>query len=287
MLIKKYLIFFAIILVLIILVSIISNPNVDRGVILWFDDGLNNTFDVAYPMMKEQDYVGIVSVITDCVGGVFEDEEYTDKPCMDLNELRILQQEGWEIVSHSKTHPYLNETSRVQAKDEIIGSKRWIDDNLGVSTNVFVYPYSLIAHQDIVQENYDFERTKDRDLWDGKNNQIPIVYIKDGETWRVDYWLKKVKEDGGYAVFLLHSIVDSPEIPKENTPEEFQGLLSNISTYNLPVVTFSEVSEKTSKHPKKLEFNPIDKIMDLIEFLTKFLNQVFEKLLDLIETLKL
>ena len=241
--IKQYLIFFVIILVLFILILIPSNSNVDRGVILWFDDGLKNTFDIAYPMMKEQGYAGIVSVITDYVGGVFEDEEYRDTPCMDLDELRILQQEGWEIVSHSKTHPYLNETSRDQAEDEIIGSKRWINDNLGVSTNVFAYPYSAFFHQDIVQENYEFVRTTDRDLWDGKNNSIPILYIKDGETWKVDYWLKKVKEDGGYAVFLLHSIVDSPEVLKENTPEEFQGLLSNISAYNLPVVTLSEVKK--------------------------------------------
>jgi len=286
-LIKKYLIFFAIILVLITLVSIISNPDVDRGVILWFDDGLKNTFDVAYPMMREQGYVGMVSVITDCVGGVFEDEEYRDKPCMNLEELKTLKQEGWEIVSHSKTHPYLNETSRDQAEDEIIGSKRWINDNLGISTKVFVYPYSVFAHQDIVRENYEFARVTDRDLWDGKNNSIPIVYIKDGGTWKADYWLKKVKEEGGYAVFLLHSIVDSPEGSWENTPEEFQGLLSNISTYNLPVVTLSEVSEKSSKQPKKLESFPIDMLMDFIEFIRKFSEQILQKLADLLEVLQL
>jgi len=233
--------FFIIIPVLFILISVHLSSNVERGVILWFDDGLKNTFDVAYPMMKEYGYVGIVSVITDRVDGVFEDGEWRDKPCMDLTELRTLQDDEWEIVSHTRTHPYLNEISQDRAEDEIIGSKNWIEENLGISPEAFVYPYDIIAQEDMVQENYGFERTYHVGLWDGREDSIPVVFIKEGETWKVDHWLENIKEDGGFAVFVLHSIVDSPEGPWENTPEEFQGLLSNISAYNLPVVTLSEV----------------------------------------------
>lgn len=282
--IKQYLISLVIILILFILILILPSSNVDSGVILWFDDGLKNTFDVAHPMMKEYGYVGIVSVITDRVGDVFEDGEWRGKPCMDLTELRMLREDGWEIASHTRTHPYLNEISQDQAEDEIIGSKHWIEENLGVSPAAFIYPYDVIAHEDIVQENYRFERTYQRGLWDGHNN-IPVVFIKEGETWKVDYWLKKIKEDGGFAVFVLHSIVDSPEGLWENTPEEFQGLLSNISTYNLPIVTLSEVSDKNSKNLNKSEILPMD-IMDIIETIIEFLKNIFQKLIDFISQLQ-
>ena len=241
--IKQYLIFFVVILVLFILISIFSVQNLDRGVIIWFDDGLKNTFDVAHPMMKEYGHVGMVSVITDCVGFVFEDGIWRDKPCMNLTELRTLQEDGWEIASHTITHPYMNEISQDQVEDEIIESKNWIEENLGVSPEAFVYPYGIVAHDDIVQENYRFERASDTDIWDGRETRIPVVYIKEGETWKADYWLKKTKEERGFAVFLIHSLVDSPEGRWENTPEEFQDLLLNISAYNLRVVTLSEVKK--------------------------------------------
>jgi len=262
-----------------------SSQNLDRGVILWFDDGLKNTFDVAYPKMKEYGYIGMVSVITDRVGGVFDDGKWRDKPCMSLSELKKLQEDGWEIVSHSRTHSYLNEIPQDQAENEIIGSKKWIEQNLGILPKAFVYPYDVVVHEDIVQENYEFQRTYQVGIWNGHDNNITVVFIKQGETWKVDYCLKKIKEDGGFAVFVLHSIVDSPEGPWENTPGEFQSLLSNISTYNLPVVTLSEVSGNSSKHLTKSEIIPMD-LMDIINRLKGYLEQIFQKLLDFISGLQ-
>jgi len=241
--IKKYLIFLVLILFLFILIFTRSNRTVGRGVILWFDDGLKNSFDVAHPMMKEYNYVGVVSVIIDCVDGMFEDGKWRDKPCMNLTELRTLQGEGWEITSHTRTHPYMNNISLNQAENEIVGSKNWIKDNLGFLPEAFVYPYGIIAYDDLVQKNYRFERTTDTNIWNGHETRIPVVFIKEDENWKADYWLKKIKEDGGFAVFLIHSIVDSPEGSWENTPEEFQSLLSNITAYNLRVVTLSEVAK--------------------------------------------
>lgn len=118
-----------------------------KNPLIWFDDGYRSVFRIARPIMEECGLKGIVSVITGKVGKVHRFVA-TDYPLMTVEELRILVREGWEIASHSVTHPQPNpdgyhfgHLTLRQTGYELTESKRWIMDNLGVTPTRFALPF--------------------------------------------------------------------------------------------------------------------------------------------------
>lgn len=109
-----------------------GKPLPDKPVIISFDDGWKNTYDVAFPILKKYNMTGTVFVIASSTGhGSY----------MDLNQLKELQGEGWEIGSHTLWHPYLKKVTLAKAKKEIEDSKKKLEENLGTPVTVFAYPF--------------------------------------------------------------------------------------------------------------------------------------------------
>jgi peptidoglycan/xylan/chitin deacetylase (PgdA/CDA1 family) len=48
---------------------------------------------------------------------------------------------GMVIGGHSRTHPALSGVGNGRLKDEVAGSKAWLEDRLGVAIDSFAYPY--------------------------------------------------------------------------------------------------------------------------------------------------
>ncbi|GAH15635.1 unnamed protein product, partial [marine sediment metagenome] len=58
--------------------------------IVWFDDGLRSTFDIAYPVMRMHKLTGIVALITSMVGGTYCPRKLPPRPCMTVKQLKTL-----------------------------------------------------------------------------------------------------------------------------------------------------------------------------------------------------
>jgi peptidoglycan/xylan/chitin deacetylase (PgdA/CDA1 family) len=103
----------------------------EKRVVLTFDDGYQDLVDNALPAMKEFGFRGVVFVIADNIG----------KPgYVTWGELKQLKELGWEIGSHSLTHPDLErELEAVQMK-QIYDSKKILEEKLGVKVDYFCYP---------------------------------------------------------------------------------------------------------------------------------------------------
>ncbi len=243
----------------------------DRGVILWFDDGLQNTYEVAKPILERYRYVGVISTITWMVRNykseryIWNDDQLRDKPILILPELLTMQNEGWEIVSHSQSHPNLDALQKYYAKWEIKGSKEWIESNLGPMKNpCFVYPYSGVYWESIVDEHYAYQRhgeegQEPKMIWNPNDEyygtHIPIVGIHlSKET--IDYWLNETNQKGGIAIFVIHGIYENPEPESlENTPENLEYLLTKIEELELPILTLTQaidLYQVESKTPRTL-----------------------------------
>ena len=59
--------------------------------------------------------------------------------------MRELRAAGWEIGAHTRTHPDLRRVPQAVATDEIIGSKKDIEERLGESVATFAYPYGGVS----------------------------------------------------------------------------------------------------------------------------------------------
>ncbi len=80
------------------------------------------------------------------VGGPYERE----LTCMSWDDLRGLAAEGWEIASHTRTHPLLTETDDIELESELSASREECSHEIGAPCEWLAYPYG--AHDERVRQ---------------------------------------------------------------------------------------------------------------------------------------
>lgn len=78
---------------------------------------------------------GTVFVISDLIG-----KKYNGHPMMTERMLASLSSKGWEIGSHTRTHPNLTELSDLEVSAELIDSKRRLEDVVSTKILGMAYP---------------------------------------------------------------------------------------------------------------------------------------------------
>jgi peptidoglycan/xylan/chitin deacetylase (PgdA/CDA1 family) len=59
---------------------------------------------------------------------------------MDKSQVREWLAAGHQIGSHTVSHPNLTRLHAMEAREEIQASRKWLEDNFGVSVSHFSYP---------------------------------------------------------------------------------------------------------------------------------------------------
>lgn len=102
-----------------------------RAVALTFDDGYADNADVALPLLARYGFPATFYIVTGFVGR----EGY-----MNWADLERLRDGGMEIGAHTMSHADLAALSLDEARVEIEGSKRLLEERLGVEVVSFSYP---------------------------------------------------------------------------------------------------------------------------------------------------
>jgi peptidoglycan/xylan/chitin deacetylase (PgdA/CDA1 family) len=108
----------------------------ERKVSLFFDDGWENQYDVAFPILKELGFKASFSIITDFIGS----DRGTSSSRMNVSEIKELQAYGMDIACHTKTHPHMINLTQDQLQAEIMFSKNVLTQ-MGFNVKTFVYPF--------------------------------------------------------------------------------------------------------------------------------------------------
>ena len=103
-----------------------------RPVVITFDDGWRSVYDEAFPIMQELRMTGVVYLVSSGI--------YSDPTMMHVAELEELAAAGWEIGSHTRTHPDLTQCAESLA-DEIRGSRTDLEMALGLPVRTLAYPF--------------------------------------------------------------------------------------------------------------------------------------------------
>lgn len=103
----------------------------DKRVVLTFDDGYKDVVDNALPALKEFGFRGVVFIIVDRVG---------QPGYLGWGDLERLNQEGWEIGSHTLNHPELAREPEPIQRKQIFESKKILEDGLDIKIEYFCYP---------------------------------------------------------------------------------------------------------------------------------------------------
>lgn len=118
--------------------------------ILTFDDSTVSHYEKAYPIMQEFGFTGFASLPTyyhendaplDMMSGVDE----TDQDPMTTEQMRELQNRGWEFGSEMKTHSFTADLPAEEVHEEVMDSKQWLVEN-GFATDVPVITYPYGSH---------------------------------------------------------------------------------------------------------------------------------------------
>ncbi len=116
----------------------------EKNLVLTFDDGYKNNFEVAYPILERYGFTATIFTATSFIGGRCswtKHKTIPELPMMRWKEIEHLHHNCFDIQPHSSTHPYLTELTDDKACQEIIASKQKLERRLGKLCDVFCYPY--------------------------------------------------------------------------------------------------------------------------------------------------
>ena len=113
-----------------------------RAVVVTFDDGFRSVL-LAKPILDELGFPATVFAVTGFVDsheplrwpGLEQSEE-----SLDWSELELLREAGWEVGSHTATHPLLPDLDDAELERELADSRATIQKRLG-SCETLAYPY--------------------------------------------------------------------------------------------------------------------------------------------------
>jgi peptidoglycan/xylan/chitin deacetylase (PgdA/CDA1 family) len=127
---------------------------------LTFDDGFQNFYTEAFPVLEEFGFKATVFIVTDFCD---KTNDWAGNPphippgrLLSWREIKELSECGIEIGTHTRTHPDLTRISIAEAEREIIESKAVIEDLLGAQVTTFAYPYGKFNTlvKQIVEKNF-------------------------------------------------------------------------------------------------------------------------------------
>jgi len=115
-----------------------------RAVAITFDDGYADNLELAAPILREQRFGATCFVVSGCVGTFNTwdaDALRVRKPLMSVDQLRAWQAQGFELGSHTRSHPRLHALDPASAEAEIAGSRTDLERMTGARIDHFCYPY--------------------------------------------------------------------------------------------------------------------------------------------------
>jgi len=177
-------------------------------VVLQFDDGYEDNYKYAFPILKKYEFPAMVFLISDSIG----------KPdFLTWDEIKEMEKYNFLAGAHTRHHVYLPRADLDKAKDEIEGSKKVIEDRLGHSINYFCYPsggFTEDVKRIVKEAGYKAAVTTNRgkDRYNVDLYELKRIHMNntDDEYSGLILW---VKLSGYYNLF--RKLKDSGELPSK------------------------------------------------------------------------
>lgn len=101
-------------------------PLPPKPVVLTFDDGYPGDWRYALPILRAHRFPGVLNLQ---IGNLVP------------ARVREFLRAGWEIGSHTFTHPDLTTVDDATMRREVLHSRLWLERTFGIHVDVFCYPF--------------------------------------------------------------------------------------------------------------------------------------------------
>jgi peptidoglycan/xylan/chitin deacetylase (PgdA/CDA1 family) len=119
--------------------------SVDRLLSITFDDGYRDNFVNARPVLEALSLPATFFVVSQWIGSDawpwWDREQGVRHRWMTWDQVRQLNERGFEIGAHTRTHPDLGRIDGKAAREEIAGARTEIERQIGRRVDLFAYPY--------------------------------------------------------------------------------------------------------------------------------------------------
>jgi len=102
-----------------------------KPVVITFDDGYEDAFTNAFPIMQSMGDIGVLYIVGNYIGSA---------GYLSADQIKAMIANGWEIGSHSMSHPHLPADHDILTF-EAGQSKSFLASISGVDVKTFAYPY--------------------------------------------------------------------------------------------------------------------------------------------------
>jgi len=103
----------------------------EKPIVITFDDGYQDNYTTAFPILNKYGFTANVFVITSNVG---------HSNNLSWSQLRNLTNNGWLVESHTVSHEDLTKLDSLKLAQELSDSKTCLEEQLRTPVNYFVYP---------------------------------------------------------------------------------------------------------------------------------------------------
>lgn len=125
-----------------------------KSIIITFDDGYQEAIDYSVPVLQSSGFTAVYFIPTACIGKMSNwlmPEFGIQFPIIDEDTVLFLEDNGFQVGSHSMTHPYLTKLSAIDCYNELLGSRMALEDLLGHKIFHLAYPYG--SYNDLVKSS--------------------------------------------------------------------------------------------------------------------------------------
>jgi len=123
---------------------------IDRLLSITFDDGYRDNFENASPVLEQLSLPATFFVVTEWMGTDvvpwWDHARGVRHPWMDWSQVRELHRRGFEVGAHTRSHVDLGKAPPAEARDEVLGARMQLEQQLGARVDSFAYPYGGRTH---------------------------------------------------------------------------------------------------------------------------------------------
>lgn len=110
-----------------------NKPIPEKSVVITFDDGYEDNYSNAYPILKEFGFNATIFVITNTIDN--------EKPFLTSAQLKEMEQNGIDIESHTLAHNELNKLPYDKQVETLKGAREFIEKKLNKKVKYIAYPF--------------------------------------------------------------------------------------------------------------------------------------------------
>jgi peptidoglycan/xylan/chitin deacetylase (PgdA/CDA1 family) len=118
-----------------------GKPLPARPVVLTFDDGFADFHDVALPVLLKHGFTATLFMTTGWIRDAGTRAGSPPGAMLSWSQLSEVAAAGIEVGGHSHQHPQLDQLSSTAAMDELVASKRILEDGLAKAVPGMAYPF--------------------------------------------------------------------------------------------------------------------------------------------------